>query len=82
MTLLGRLAVDTDYRGIGLGGHLLLDALQRALLHSGEIAAWAVIVDAKDAAAEQFYSRYGFMALPQTAHRLFLPMATVADLFR
>jgi GNAT superfamily N-acetyltransferase len=81
-TLLGRLAVDTDYRGLGLGRHLLLDALQRALLHSGEVASWAVIVDAKDEAAERFYSRYGFMGLPQRQQRLFLPMATVAALFR
>lgn len=81
-TLLGRLAVDTDYRGLGLGRHLLLDALQRALLHSGEVASWAVIVDAKDEAAERFYSRYGFMVLPQTRQRLFLPMATIAALFR
>ena len=81
-TLLGRLAVDTEYRGRGLGRHLLLDALQRALLHSGEVASWAVIVDAKDGAAERFYSRYGFMALPQTPRRFFLPMATIAELFR
>lgn len=81
-TLLGRLAVDTDCRGLGLGGHLLLDGLQRALLHSGEVASWAVIVDAKNAAAERFYSHYGFMTLPQTRRRLFLPMATVAALFR
>jgi GNAT superfamily N-acetyltransferase len=81
-TLLGRLAVDTDYRGSGLGSHLLLDALQRALLHSGEVASWAVIVDAKDEAAERFYSHYGFMTLPQAPRRLFLPMATIAALFR
>ncbi len=81
-TVLGRLAVDTDYRRLGLGSHLLLDALQRALLQSGEIASWAVIVDAKDEAAERFYSHYGFMPLPQTPGRLFLPMATIAALFR
>jgi predicted GNAT family N-acyltransferase len=81
-TLLGRLAVDTDYRGLGLGRHLLLDGLHRAMVHSVEIASWAVVVDAKDQAAERFYARYGFMALPQTQRRLFLPMATVAELFR
>lgn len=81
-TLLGRLAVDSDYRGLGLGMHLLLDALQRALLHSGEVASWAVIVDAKDEASERFYRRYGFKALLQTPRRLFLPMATIAELFR
>ena len=81
-TLIGRLAVDAGCRGPGLGRHLLLDALQRALLHSAEVASWAVIVDAKDGAAEGFYSRYGFIALSQSPGRLFLPMATIAELFR
>ena len=81
-TLLGRLAVDRDYRGLGVGTHLLIDALQRALLHSVEVASWAVVVDAKDDAAQQFYSRYGFIPLAKAPRRLFLPMATVAALFR
>ncbi len=81
-TLLGRLAVDTDYRGSGLGSHLLLDAMQRALLQSGEVASWAVIVDAESEAAQRFYAHYGFMALPQTPRRAFLPMGTIAALFR
>lgn len=81
-TLLGRLAVDTDYRGLGLGSHLLLDALQRALLQSGEIASWAVVVDAMDEAARSFCLHYAFIPLPQTPRRLFLPMGTIAELLR
>lgn len=59
-----------------------MDALRRSLLQSTEIASWAVIVDAKDEAATRFYDRYGFLALPRTAGRRFLPMATIAELFR
>jgi GNAT superfamily N-acetyltransferase len=81
-TLLGRLAVDRECRGAGVGKHLLVDALQRALLHSAEVASWAVIVDAKDDAANRFYLRYGFLELPNTPNRLFLPMATIEKLFR
>jgi GNAT superfamily N-acetyltransferase len=81
-TLLGRLAVDREYRGRGLGEHLLVDALQRALHHSAEVASWAVVVDAKDEAAHRFYSRYGFLALPNAPRRLFLPIGTIAKLFR
>ncbi|CAN5763219.1 hypothetical protein BH23GEM10_BH23GEM10_02080 [soil metagenome] len=81
-TLLGRLALDREYRGLGAGTHLLIDALQRALVNSAEIASWAVVIDAKDEAAKGFYSRYGFIALPRTPKRLFLPMATIAELFR
>jgi len=81
-TLLGRLAVDSEYRGLGVGKHLLVDALQRALLHAAEVASWAVMVDAKDDAARRFYSRYGFIALPNAPRRLFMPMGTIGDLFR
>ena len=81
-TLLGRLAVDREYRGLGLGKHLLVDALRRALAQSATVASWAVIVDAKDGAAQAFYERYGFLALAKAPRRLFLPVATIAELFR
>jgi hypothetical protein len=60
---------------------LLIDALRRALLHAEEVASWAVIVDAKDEAASRFYTRHGFLKLPDAPQRLFLPMATAAMLF-
>jgi ribosomal protein S18 acetylase RimI-like enzyme len=81
-TLLGRLAVSTAFRGRGLGSMLLMDALYRALMHSRELASVAVVVDAKDIAALAFYKKYGFLELPKIERRLFLPMATVEQLFR
>ena len=75
---MGRLAVDSDYRGTGLGGALLADALRRAL--SAEIAAYALVVDAKDASAADFYAHHGFMALPDQPRCLFLPLATVKSI--
>lgn len=81
-TLLGRLAVDREYRAMGLGKHLLVDALKRALVHSAEVASWAVVVDAKNAAGEAFYTKHGFISLPRASTRLFLPMLTIANLFR
>lgn len=75
---MGRLAVDRDFRGAGLGGVLLADALQRSA--QSEIAAYALIVDAKDETAADFYRHHGFIALPSSALRLFLPLATVAGL--
>ena len=41
---MGRLAVDQKFKGLGLGGALLADAMNRAV-HS-EIAAYAMVVDA------------------------------------
>ncbi len=81
-TLLGRLAVDREYRAAGPGKHLLVDALKRALVHSAEVASWAVVVDAKNDAAEGFYMRHGFISLPGAPGRLFLPTLTIAELFR
>lgn len=72
---MGRLAVDQAFKGQGLGGALLADALERAT--NAEIAAFALIVDAKDEAAAAFYLHHGFIALPDTPMTLFLPLATV-----
>ncbi len=80
--LLGRLAVDTRFRGHRHGEYLLLDALDRSLRNSAEIGATAIIVDAKDLEARSFYERYGFTRFSPDASRLFLPMKTVEKLLR
>ena len=72
---MGRLAIDQAFKGQGLGGALLADALDRAA--RSEIAAFALMVDAKDEAAAAFYRHHGFMALPDSPLTLFLPLATV-----
>ena len=72
---MGRLAVDQAFKGLGLGGALLADALDRAA--RSEIAAYALMVDAKDEAEAAFYQHHGFIALPDSPHTLFLPLATV-----
>jgi predicted GNAT family N-acyltransferase len=81
VTLLGRLAVDATLKGRGMGQFLLMDALWRSLGAATQIAAMAVLVDAKDQAAEAFYAHFGFIPLQQQPARLFLPMKTVAGLF-
>ena len=42
-----------------------------------EIAAYALMVDAKDETEAAFYQHHGFIALPDSPHTLFLPLATV-----
>lgn len=79
-TLLGRLAVSGEFRGQGLGEHLLMDALSRSLETSRKVPSAAVIVDAKDENSAEFYRKYGFLDLPRIANRLFLPMKTVEKL--
>ena len=72
---MGRLAVDRAFQGQGLGGALLADALDRTA--RSEIAAFALMVDAKDEAAAAFYRHHGFIVLPDSPLSLFLPLATV-----
>jgi GNAT superfamily N-acetyltransferase len=75
---MGRLAVDQAFTGKGLGGALLADALDRAT--RAEIAACALMVEAKDKTAAAFYHHHGFIALPNTPLTLFLPLATTLSL--
>jgi GNAT superfamily N-acetyltransferase len=78
-TLMGRLATDSRHRGKRLGELLLFDAFARVL--RSEIATFAVVVDAKDAAAERFYARYRFLELSTGSRRMFLPITEIAALF-
>ena len=79
-TLLGRLAVDARHQGRGYGRVLLADALMRSL--RSEIASFAVIVDAKDDAAQTFYRREGFTSFADQPMKLFLPMSVARTLFQ
>jgi ribosomal protein S18 acetylase RimI-like enzyme len=72
---MGRLAVDQAFKGQGLGGALLADALTRVI--RSEIAAYALVVDAKDNTAADFYRHHGFLETASQPLTLFLPLATV-----
>ncbi|HED36825.1 MAG TPA: GNAT family N-acetyltransferase [Ignavibacteria bacterium] len=81
VTLLGRLAVDRNSTGLGLGELLLIDALKRSYFVPIEsIGSMAVIVDPIDEQAVNFYDKYGFIPLPDSG-KMFLPMKTITKLF-
>ncbi|PXX33930.1 GNAT family N-acetyltransferase [Undibacterium pigrum] len=75
---LGRLAVDSSFAGKGLGGVLLADALERSA--TAQIAAYALVVDAKDDTAAGFYQHFGFIPMQDTPLTLFLPLESVRGL--
>jgi len=77
---LGRLAVDQSAQGRGLGEGLLLDALARIRRVGDEVGIHAVEVVSINDAAKRFYLRYGFTALQDDPHHLYLPMAVVRKL--
>jgi GNAT superfamily N-acetyltransferase len=78
--LLARLAVAEGYQGKGLGGVLLSNAILRAA--RVELGVFAVLVDAKDEAAQRFYEHYGFTLLPGVERRLCLPIAVALRQFQ
>jgi len=71
---LGRLAVADAYHGHKLGGALLWDAVDRAI--RSEVAVYAMVVDAKDEAAESFYRHHGFVAFGSMPRCFILPLST------
>jgi ribosomal protein S18 acetylase RimI-like enzyme len=73
---IGRLAVDSKYRGQGNGRALLWDAAVRAL--RAEQANFTLLVDAKDDSGVGFYRHFGFEPFQTAPRILFLPLATAA----
>ena len=78
--MLGRLAVDRNYRGKNLGKLMLVDALKRAFTVSKQIASLAVVVEAIDSKAVSFYQKYGFTSFDSNPNRLYLPMQAIAKI--
>jgi len=52
---MGRLTVDTSTKGKGLGKLLMVDAMRRVQTASELIGVFALLVDAKDDSAKNFY---------------------------
>ena len=77
---IGRLGVDSRFQGQGLGGAMLADALQRVIASAA--AAYALLVDAKNERAIEFYRRHGFIGLVDRPSVLFLPIATALKVGR
>ncbi|QEH35725.1 Acetyltransferase (GNAT) family protein [Aquisphaera giovannonii] len=72
---LGRLAVDSSFRGRKLGSTLLWDAIERSL--RSEVAVFALVVDAKDDQAVAFYRHHGFVPFGPTSKQLVLPLTNL-----
>ena len=77
--LVGRLAVNHNAQGCGIGKMLLVDAIQRTLSVSDQIAIYAMVVDAINDSAKGFYEQFGFVRLSDNSSRLFLPLKSFED---
>jgi len=71
---MGRLACRLDHHGQGLGRLLLGCAVDRCLQARKQVAAFALLVDAKDDQAGAFYEHYGFTRCVDLPLTLYLPL--------
>lgn len=78
--LLGRLAVDQNYRGQGYGDTLIYHAFKTTIHASETIGVMGMIVDAKNERAVSFYEGFGFIRLVGTRNRLALPLSVIKNL--
>lgn len=75
--LLARLALDRSAQGRGIGGALLGDAMERALLAADQVGARFLVVDALSERATAFYVGCGFKRIPDSM-RLVLKFSDIA----
>jgi GNAT superfamily N-acetyltransferase len=78
--LLGRLAVDRERQGTGLGRDLLMDSLKRARELADLGGGYAVYVEALNEQARTFYLRYGFKQCTDNGLHLYLRMKAIRKL--
>lgn len=76
-TLIGRLARDNRWKGRGLGGLLLIDALRRSVRLADEAGAVVVVTDPKDSKAQAFYAGFGFQTL--VSGRMFISLKELME---
>ncbi len=74
MAILGRLAVDLEWQGKGLGVALLQDAVLRAGQAAHIVGIRGVLVHAISEQAKAFYEQYGFVASPKHPMTLVLSL--------
>lgn len=72
--LVAQLAVDRSLQGQGIGGELLLDALETVVVAARAAGGRLVVVDAVHERALSFYERYGFIRIGTTL-RLYMKVS-------
>ncbi|MDR6667779.1 GNAT family N-acetyltransferase [Rhizobium sp. 1399] len=74
MTVLGRLAIDRNWQGKGIGSALLQDAVLRTGQAAHIMGIRGLLVHAISDEAKAFYEHYGFMASPANPMTLVLSL--------
>jgi GNAT superfamily N-acetyltransferase len=75
--VLGRLAVDREHQGTGLGSALLRDALLRTLSAAEIAGIRAILLHAVSEDAKRFYTKHGFAESPIDPMTMMITLADV-----
>ncbi|MFG1339991.1 GNAT family N-acetyltransferase [Xanthobacter autotrophicus] len=78
MAVLGRLAIDRNCQGKGLGAALLQDAVLRTAQAAHIVGIRGILVHAISDEAKAFYEHYGFTAAPAQPMTLVMSLKGVA----
>ena len=78
MAVLGRLAIDRNWQGKGLGAALLQDAVLRTSQAAAIMGIRGLLVHAISEEAKAFYEHYGFAASPSNPMTLVLSLKSTA----
>ncbi len=82
LLLIGRLAVDSEWQGRGVGSMLLKNAMERCLAVARIAGVRAIAVHAIDGAATAFYEKHGFIGSPLGTRLLVLPIEAARALLK
>ncbi len=78
--LLGRLAIDSDFKGKGIGKVLMIDAIKRSIGISKTVGLYAIVVEPLDENVKLFYQRFGFKNV-ENSDRMYLLVKTAIKFF-
>jgi GNAT superfamily N-acetyltransferase len=74
VALLGRLAIDKNYYGQGLGAALLKDTVLRVNQAAQILGIKGIVVESLSKQASQFYLHHGFISFPDDELKLIMPL--------
>ena len=77
MAILGRLAVDQQWHGKGLGSALLSDAVERTIQAASILGIRGLLVHTLNDKAKTFYEHYGFKSSPTQPMTLVMSIKNV-----
>lgn len=78
---LARLAAARERQRQGLRTHMMINAIERIITVSENLGIIGFFVDAKNENAKAYYEQFGFIPLPGNPLELFLPLATLRQVY-